>query len=324
MPPKKKQSQPKKNLTQKTKQVPKILPAEPTDPPQPLSLDTYEVDGKVWLLASNNINLSSFIDTLTDGNLPGPSKDVSKIINFLLSNPGVEEGEDDAQWKFNRYLGAGSFGRVGLWAKESPGGEVLDRIAVKEADHQWVNREATKAEPNLPMEVAINRDLNTYDATHVAYLRNYKYGGRACPRGRLYLKHYKYGDLDKLHKAYAIYGHWLPEWFLYEVLRDLCASVIALNKPPPTDTKVALEYPEDKPGDKSIFQAMHQDVKPENVFLDEYTSDMPRPAAVLADFGEADYTHLNDPKNPESFAGGGTPGYKPRVSSAQENRECER
>lgn len=322
MPPKKTKSQSKKNLAQKTKQIPKTLPAEPQNPPLPLSLETYEVDGKAWLLASNNVNLSSFIDTLTDGKLHGPGKDVFKIMNFLLSNPGIEEGEEDAQWTFSRYLGAGSFGRVGLWAKESPKGEVLDRIAVKEADHRWVNREATKAEPNLPMEVAINRDLNTYDAIHIAYLRNYKYGGQACPRGRLYLKHYKYGDIDMLHKAYAIYGHWLPEWFLHEALRDLCASVIALNKPPPADTKVELEYPEDKSGNKSVFQTVHQDVKPENVFLDECISDRPRPAPVLADFGEADYTHVDDPKNPESLALGGTVGYKPTVSTVHEVREC--
>lgn len=316
MPPKKSQQhQQKKKQNQKSKQESKILPLEPQNPPQPLSLDTYEVDGKVWLLASSNLSLSSFVDPLTDGKLHSGDKDVVKLLSFLIGNPGVEEeSESGGQWRFTRYLGAGSFGRVGLWVKESADGEFLDRVAIKELDHEWVGREATKDEPNLPMEVAINRDVNTYDATHIAYLRNYKYGGRACPRGRLYLKHYKYGDLDRLHKAYAIYGHWVPEWFCYEVLRDLCVSLTALSQPPPLDTKVALTYPEGKAGDNSIFETVHQDVKPENVFLDEAMASPDRPAPVLADFGEADYTHVKDDTNPRQFALGGTVGYKPAVS----------
>jgi serine/threonine protein kinase len=230
-------------------------------------------------------------------------------------------------------VGAGSFGRVALLVKKSPDGQTLDTLALKEADHMWVSREARKGEPNLPIEVAINRDLNTHDAVHISYLRSYKYG-KSTKRGRLYLRHYQYGkyntfpkqtladlyfpqgDLDLLHKAYLVYGHWLPEWFIYEVLRDFCKSLKALDEAPPVDTKVKLN------ARRELFKTVHQDLKPENIFLDDVIlkSDThkgvpDRPMPVLADFGEADYTHPDDSKNPVSLARGGTRGYKPLVTS---------
>jgi hypothetical protein len=98
-----------------------------------------------------------------------------------------------------RTVGAGSFGRVALLVKKSPDGQTLDTLALKEADHMWVSREARKGEPNLPIEVAINRDLNTHDAVHISYLRSYKYG-KSTKRGRLYLRHYQYGKYNTFPK----------------------------------------------------------------------------------------------------------------------------
>ena len=89
-------------------------------------------------------------------------------------------------------VGAGAFGRVALLIKKTKNGQVLDSLALKEADHKWKDREARPGEKNLPIEVAINRDVNTHDAVHTAYLRGYKYG-KQTKRGRLYLRHYKYG-----------------------------------------------------------------------------------------------------------------------------------
>ncbi|ETN36353.1 uncharacterized protein HMPREF1541_08630 [Cyphellophora europaea CBS 101466] len=319
MPPKKQKGvapKPKKA----SEKVTDILPAQLQNPPVFLDLDAYGVVGKSWTKDSS-VGLLTLLDSYTDGKLIGRNIDTLKLMKFLQSKPGVEEDEGDDQWKLVRYLGAGTFGRVGLWVKISEDGELLDSIAIKEADHMWMNREANKREPNLPIEVAIQRDLNTYDATSISYLRNYKYGA-ATRRGRLYLKHYKYGNLDLLHKAYAIYGHWLPEWFCYEILLDFCASLRALDQPPPEDTKVDLTDARGITHEREDLKTIHQDIKPENVFLDDLPGkDKPkkghaRPVPVLADFGEADYTYENHANNPRSLACGGTQGYKPREELA--------
>lgn len=299
-----------------------ILPAVPKQPPQQtLDLDVYEVGGLVWEMAAVGTPLVSFIGLVSDAKLrKQKDSQIPRLLNFLLSKPGVEEDDVGSEWTCARYLGAGSFGRVGLWVKKSKDGKVVDTVAIKEADRAW--RPANTQDVNLPIEVAINRDLNIHDQTHINYLRGYRYG-KATQRGRLYLRHYKYGDLDMLHKAYAIYGHWLPEWFCFELLRDFCKSLKALSQPPPQDTKVDLSGVDGKKRDRTDFETVHQDMKPENVFVDEildrgdmFEGVLERPTPVLADFGEAAYTHEKDFENPRELelALGGTPGYKPAVS----------
>lgn len=113
-------------------------------------------------------------------------------------------------------------------------GNIIDEIAVKEIDNAWI--EAAKTDPNLPREVVVNRDLNTYDVAYIAYLRGYKYFP-ATDKARLYQQVYNLGSLETLISLYKIYGYYLPEWFVCRALLDLCESLRILDKPPPQDTK---------------------------------------------------------------------------------------
>ena len=104
------------------------------------------------------------------------------------------------------------------------------------------------------------------------------------------------------------------------MLRDLCKSLRALDQAPPQDTKVEIYAAEDPLNPRSLksYKTIHQDIKPENTFLDDvvlgediYKGAPERPVPVLADFGEADYTNVDDDRNPVKLCAGGTPGYKP-------------
>jgi hypothetical protein len=181
---------------------------------------------------------------------PGPVIDPAS----LFTNPAIEDGKDQDLWEFVRYLGGGNFGRAALWEKIGKNNKVIETVVVKEIEEFTA---ASILDQELPQEVAIQRDLNINNNSTIVYLRNYKFG-HATQTGRLYMRHYEYGDLHRLYRLNLIYGHFLPEWFICEVILDFCEALKTFELEPPRDTAVKHSPSRGKgPREPDGFQVWH-------------------------------------------------------------------
>lgn len=234
--PKAKPAEPAPRKASVTTLLPPIKPAD-----EHLNLDdkSYEIQGKSWTeRAAIRLGKLFAFETAI-----GDDARNETVIKFLKNQPGISktEDDDDAVWEPVRFLGAGAYGRVGLWNKTSKEGKTLDTVAVKEMDRadaagdaKW--EPANPKEPRLPREVAINRDINIKDATHSTYVRGYKFG-TLRDRGRMFMRPYEHGDVDFARRMYMIYGWFLPEWYIWSFTLDMCDSLEAMDSSPPADTK---------------------------------------------------------------------------------------
>jgi serine/threonine protein kinase len=315
-----------------------MLPADTSGSTPVLDLNDqkYRITGRKWVDPCG-IMLNRALPYLHGPHLvrDGPVLDPTKI----FSNPAIEEGDDKDSWEFVRYLGGGAFGRATLWEKIGPTNEVVETVVVKEIERDPSPKvpsflPANADEPDLPQEVAIQRDLNIENNRTIVYLRNYKFG-HSVQRGRLYMQHYEYGDLDRLYKLNMVYGHFLPEWFICEVILDFCEALETLEIDPPQDTKVVHNTVRGQgPLRPDGFQTWHGDQKPKNVMVGRRQSEHrkpkqaypERPAVVMGDFGISEYSHSDrnaDAFNPAhilndgditGLSTAGTPGYSTPVS----------
>ena len=212
------------------------LIAEPKPANEYLSLTKYATDDSDWHERARKLPLVGAVGTLYNfvtRLTARADKNFLTTLNFCLNKTGLEEGEGET-WIFKRFLGAGNFGRVAEFVRLGADGKQTDAVAIKEID-KVDDRPASTKHQLLPSEVAINADLNHHDIDYICYLRGYRFG-RTSQRGRMYMKVYRHGSLDDLITMYTMYGYCLPEWFILEVIRDLCTGLEAMAKQPPTDS----------------------------------------------------------------------------------------
>lgn len=106
--------------------------------PAPLVFDDYAAPPHVhtesrWARLGNRI----------DGGYFGSHAARNHAVDFMMSEHGISVSADnathqaadsDSVWEPIRILGAGAFGRVGLWSKVNSRGEGIDDIAIKQAN----------------------------------------------------------------------------------------------------------------------------------------------------------------------------------------------
>ncbi|EXJ92262.1 serine/threonine protein kinase [Capronia epimyces CBS 606.96] len=247
---------------------------------------------------------------------------------FMLRDLHFEEDPDhDAEWGPVRLLGAGAYGRVGLWQKRNAKNVLIDELALKEsilvrgADvKRTEGSKINQDRPRLLKEAVIQHDLNVKDERAAPHLRRYKFVSdhRSNKEGRyrMYLEFCPHGSLDHLRRLYRAWDHYLPEVFVWHVFHRLAISCEALRDQPPAES-LAIELDKfssiwDDQDDEALI-CLHMDMKPQNVLLgyepeDPEENDYPEPK--LSDFGLSEYTGPSDDRNPLFYWWRGTTAYK--------------
>ncbi|EXJ93968.1 serine/threonine protein kinase [Capronia coronata CBS 617.96] len=253
---------------------------------------------------------------------------------FMLRRLNLERNRDeDDEWGPVRLLGAGTYGRVGLWEKRNAKNIPVDELALKESVYDEAHPPThdpevsdIKNKPRLLREATIQSDLNWKDDRVAPHLRKYKFisDHRADEQGRyrFYLEFCRHGDLDHLRRLYRAWNHHLPEVFVWHVFHRLAVACEALRSGPNFDSlamddRYFDDYDQDVK-DQGIV-CLHLDMKPGNVLLGyepfaPYPPDEPEihdlPEPLLSDYGMSDYTSISDMRNPFSYWWRGTRAYK--------------
>lgn len=236
--------------------------------------------------------------------------------NLLLSNPYVEDDNNNEHWVPQRPLGRGAFGKVALFSKKNHLSEIIDNVAIKQ---RFLPHSPTDAQGiwrnHLAKEAFLHSQLTTNDRDRcIVPLRRYKYYAhmRQC---RLYMEYAPYGSLETLRIRYRAWDRFLPELFLWCIFEKLVQASLLMRTCPgewePMRPNNALDQP-----DQERF-ILHLDIKPDNIFIMErerlhhQSRKLPLlPLIQLGDFGLAAVTTLTDRTNPDELQSG-TPIYKP-------------
>lgn len=236
-----------------------------------------------------------------------------------------EAGFDDS-WLAERLLGAGAFGRVGLWVSRDKNGQIIDEMAVKEQDYE----ETCIWDKGVPEEAVYNELMNRDGIENIQRLRGFKsyrapgdnpvlrYAGEYRDRRwRYYFEYAPYGSLERLITRYRAWNQYLPESFLWHVFDSLAQILVTFDETGP-------EVKEHKTGMvRTADRLIHMDIKPDNIFLgyEQPFDDQDHkygghqsnvyPMVKIGDFGVATLTSVKDRENPWRLWGTGTRYYKP-------------
>ena len=166
-------------------------------------------------------------------------------------------------------------------------------------------------------EVMVSFQLNKEDCPNILRLKDFKYYPARDDfpvrneKTRLYLEFAPYGTLDDLRRRYQTRGAYFPELFLWHVFRDLVTAIKVMG----VSTFRDPHWREDED-----LQAIHLDIKAQNVLLGDGPSDPKAPSKAkwptikLADFGTSHITGETDNANPGGYSEQGTPSYMAPVS----------
>ncbi|KAK5296755.1 hypothetical protein LTR99_008396 [Exophiala xenobiotica] len=227
----------------------------------------------------------------------------------------------DAEWGPVRVLGAGSYGRVGLWQKRDENNNAVDELALKEDDVEDANtRTSTEADaqryPRLLKEAVIQNELNGKDERAAPHLRRYKFfsadPAHMSGRYRSYLEFCPHDSLDRLWRLYRAWDTHVPEVFVWHVFHRLAISCEALRDPPPVDSLAWSS--EVFPDEREEGYCLHYDIKPSNVLLDYAPANVDEhdfPLSKLSDYGLSLYSSYEDPLNPKQHFWRRTTAYAP-------------
>lgn len=256
-----------------------IIPYDVSDPRQTDHRDDYNDD---WLNA--RLERGAFGRTESQQNF---------MMRWLMFD---DDDIDDAEWGPVRILGAGSYGRVGLWQKRDEAGQPVDELAMKENTYNPRTALPSEVGPldanagpsRLLKEAVIQRELNDKDDRAAPFLRRYKFLSehRSHEQGRYrcYLEFCPHDNLLRLGGMYRAWDTYLPEVFLWHAFHRLAISCRALHDTPRPDS-YAWNQSVDLLARRKGY-CLHLDIKPANVLLD-YASEDPRdhdfPGAKLSD-----------------------------------------
>ena len=273
-------------------------------------LNTYQAaQGYRALWNGVKLSVESYLNFQYDYNLTFDQ------MGFLSSNPNIIDGNT---WSVVRPLGSGGFGMVGLWHAVDAEGNVVDEMAIKQARALEVS-DISRTRRGLAREAVYQYQLNERNTENVVRLRRYKYY-RGEQKYRFYLEYCPHGDLERLRYRYRNWGTLLPELFLWHVFHSLAEAIASMEGP-------WVEFITGRHHDP-LWNMLHLDLKPQNVFLSEPpnvepdseadpTSDYP--GVKVGDFGLSAITGGSDDRNPDDFWIRGTEGYLPPVGFLQVN-----
>ena len=240
------------------------------------------------------------------------------------------------EWGPIRPLGAGGWGRVGLWQKRDNQNRIIDEVVCKEQTYRHdqlaqtyeifhMNENEEPVMNRLTSEAVIQRDLNQQHPGVAPHLRGYKYilEDRATKSGRYryYLEYCPHNSLNRIHRLYRCWDTYLPEVFLWHVFHSLAAGCEALRDPPLEDNKAVTV--EDRQESREDMHCLHLDWKPDNVLLGypqegQLYEGHEYPSALMNDFGTSIYVTglVTDAMiNPKELWWRGTAVYMPTVST---------
>lgn len=189
-------------------------------------------------------------------------------------NGWSDEASYDDTWHAERLLGAGAFGRVGLWVQRDDKDQTIDEMAIKEQDYDkdfiWIG--------NIPEEAVHNELMNRGSLENIQRLRGFrsfatpsdnpvlKYQGRKGDRRwRYYLEYAPHGSLQRLIARYRAWNQYLPESFLWHIFDGLAQVLIAFDETTPDLNEHKNKH---KRGElRDADRLIHFDIKPDNIFL---------------------------------------------------------
>ncbi|KAF1355281.1 kinase-like domain-containing protein [Delphinella strobiligena] len=228
---------------------------------------------------------------------------------FLKSKPART-----GRWRGGKYLGEGGMAFAGLWVKVDKKNKITDRVVIKETplnDSRYTQDDNYYHDPPQPLiknrkprelfcqQIVMPKDPRA--RSHILRIRSHRNMG--TERTWRYVSDYcEKGDLqcliDKHLSNHPDKVKPIPEAFLWYCFESLAIAAQDIESPPSL-----------KPsrGEPARSQVVHQDIKPENIFL---TAPDPEyfpfyPVVKLADFGGARLTHPGESfrTNPTSFRG---------------------
>lgn len=248
------------------------------------------------------------------------SKKVKISNEFLRSAGPMGTG-----WVGGWALGAGAYGKCGLWVRQNHAGLIVDRLVVKDTSYESHRSQWESIETWVPEAEGIARDMINID---------YRPHGKSIPtevqalyslrnrKGSEYVTHVRGWGLDLANVTIRIYqefcsgGDWhsmiknyfdagterpnIPEPALWYLLEGLAIAGLMMER---GDVDGSAAY-------NPHMQIVHRDIKPHNIFLAEPSKELYQgyPRSKLGDFGISIFTLKNDPWNPH-FYQAGTPGY---------------
>lgn len=232
----------------------------------------------------------------------------------LLTN--IQQGRDQHEWKFVRFLGSGSFGAAALYRQEDGQQQVLDVLAIKAA----LRTQSDLGEPDnggwplITMEAAVMTQLNQFadlkGIDSFLYLRKYSTGPQMPSpwpnfHDAYYLEYCPYGDLQQLKLHHQAWQKHVSEAFIWHLFHSFAKACETMEHGSfrwlgHDGTEIygrIYNYGDEIPG---TF-VLHGDIKPANIFLTSPAADkvkLPRypefPSVRLGDYGCARVLHRED------------------------------